>query len=88
VRGEGVTPENVVLLVLLLVPLICAQVCWLKGKFWYALGFLLPPAGVFSVVGAVRLAKPGAIWARFYGREKMDEANRRFPDDAVEVSPD
>jgi hypothetical protein len=48
-----------------------------KGKL--ALGLLsvfIPLLGVFT---AIRLAKPGSLWARrFYGKHKLERAQRRF----------
>lgn len=53
----------------------------LKGKYgMIAIGLLVR---VCWVVGAIRLAKPGSVWARtFYDREQLDECVRRFPDAA------
>ena len=46
---------------------------------WALLGLLsifLPPVGL---IAAVRLARPGSIWAqRFYGAEKLERARTRF----------
>jgi hypothetical protein len=47
-----------------------------KGKLWAAaLGVFVPLVGP---VAAVRLAKPGSLWARRYGPEKLDRARSRF----------
>ena len=56
-------------------------VCFLKGK-WVA--------GLFGLIGslwaygaAVRLAKPGSVWARKrYSGEKLARARARYPNDA------
>jgi hypothetical protein len=37
-------------------------------------GFVFPPVGV---VGALRLAKPGSLWARLYGPDKLARARAR-----------
>ena len=48
-----------------------------KERFWFvALSLLVPPLGL---VGALRLAKPGSVWARaFYGRRRLERAGRRY----------
>lgn len=47
-----------------------------KEKFGIALiGLLVPPVGL---VGALRLAKPGSLWARFYRERTMARARARF----------
>jgi hypothetical protein len=47
-----------------------------KEKFGMALiGLLVPPVGL---VGALRLAKPGSLWARFYRERTMARARARF----------
>lgn len=50
----------------------------LKGKYWTALGtvFLFGLIGIIcSIVGSVRVAKPGSWWAkRFYDEERKQEA--------------
>ena len=47
-----------------------------KEKFGTALiGLLVPPVGL---VGALRLAKPGSLWARFYRERTMAAARARF----------
>jgi lysyl-tRNA synthetase class 2 len=47
-----------------------------KEKFGVALvGLVVMPVGV---VGALRLAKPRSVWARFYGDAKRKRAERRF----------
>ena len=47
-----------------------------KEKFGVALiGLLVPPVGL---VGALRLAKPGSLWARFYRERTMARARARF----------
>jgi hypothetical protein len=54
----------------------CALVCLAKGKlFAAAVGFFVPAV---SIVGAIRLAKPGSRWARRYPRAKADRARARF----------
>jgi hypothetical protein len=43
--------------------LVFVVICALKGKAGLALlGFFL--AGIFAIVGAIRIAKPGSWWAR------------------------
>jgi hypothetical protein len=47
-----------------------------KEKFGMALaGLLVPPVGL---VGALRLGKPGSLWARLYSDEKTARAKQRF----------
>jgi hypothetical protein len=50
--------------------------CVLKGKYRLALlGLFLPP---LSFAGALRLGRPGSVWARHrYGAEREDRARRR-----------
>ena len=52
-----------------------------KEKFGVALvGLFVVPVGV---VGALRLAKPGSLWARFYGTHKGARAAARFGEPAA-----
>jgi hypothetical protein len=47
-----------------------------KRKYGTAVaGFFFMPVGL---VGALRLAKPGSLWARRYSREKRAKAEARF----------
>ena len=47
-----------------------------KQKFGMAIvGLVVPPAGL---VGALRLARPGSLWARLYGPPKLARARARF----------
>ncbi|MEK6327658.1 MAG: hypothetical protein AABM66_09090 [Actinomycetota bacterium] len=56
-----------------------------KEKFGVALiGLLVPPVGL---VGAFRLAKPGSLWARFYGERKRARARARFGEPAAQPTP-
>lgn len=48
----------------------------LKGKFFFAAAALVLP--VVGVVGAVRLAKPGSVWARLYRADRETRARSRF----------
>jgi hypothetical protein len=61
--------------------LILAVLCFMKGKPGFALlGIFL--AGIFAIVGAIRVAKPGSWWAnRYYepGSAKEQLARQRFP---------
>lgn len=54
-----------------------ALVCFLKSKFATGLiGIVVP---VVALVGALRLAKPGSVWARRrYHEQKLERAHRRF----------
>ena len=53
-----------------------ALVCFLKSKFATGLiGIVVP---VVALVGALRLAKPGSVWARRRYQEQLERANRRF----------
>jgi hypothetical protein len=56
-----------------------ALTCVLKGKYRSGLfGLFLPPVGL---VGAVRLARPGSIWARHrYHGKRLEHATRRAAD--------
>ena len=55
---------------------VLALVCVLKGKYRTALfGLFLPP---IAVVGALRLARPSSVWARYrYRGKRLDRATRR-----------
>lgn len=56
-------------------------VCLLKGKL--VTGLVGLAMTTFSLVGAIRLAKPESFWARrFYGPAKMERATARFADEA------
>lgn len=47
-----------------------------KEKFGVALiGILFPPA---ALIGALRLAKPNSLFARTYGKGRMERAKRRY----------
>lgn len=51
-----------------------------KEKFGMAVaGLLIPPV---ALVGALRLAKPGSLWARLYGEGKRARARARFGEPA------
>jgi hypothetical protein len=52
-------------------------ICATKGKWvFFLLGWF---SGIFWIVGAARLAKPGSRWARtHYGPEARAAAERRF----------
>ena len=56
-----------------------AVICFLKSKLPTGLiGIVVPIVGF---VGAVRLAKPGSVWARRrYGQRKLIRSQRRFGD--------
>lgn len=63
---DSVPPLEIVLV--LLINLICSITCLFKGKLWAGIiGLYL---GIFSLVGAMRLARPGSPWA-----------HRRYPVD-------
>lgn len=69
--------------------LLIAVVNLAKEKFGVALiGLVIPPVGL---VGALRLAKPGSLWARFYRERKRARAQARFgepaPPPARELAP-
>jgi hypothetical protein len=51
-------------------------ICFLKGKTFAGIVGLFIPA--VSLVGALRLAKPGSHWARRYERAKMERSRARF----------
>jgi hypothetical protein len=57
----------------------CAVICLAKGKLIVGvIGFLLWPV---ALVGAIRLAEPGSLWARrFYDDEKLSRSRERYPD--------
>ena len=63
-----------------------AVICFMKGKPWFALLGLFVVAA-FSIVGAIRLAKPTSSWARRYDDAKLAESIERFPDDARKLDP-
>jgi len=55
-----------------------ATICALKGKWvFFALGWF---CGIFWIIGAARLGKPGSRWARRYyvGTGLMAHAERRY----------
>lgn len=55
----------------------CCTVCALKGKWVFVVLGLF--CGIFWLVGAMRLAKPGSVWAgQRYNGAKLAEANMRF----------
>jgi hypothetical protein len=58
---------------------VLAVICVLKGKYRTALfGLFLPPVGA---IGAVRLARPSSIWARYrYRGKRLERATRRAAD--------
>src|ERR1700733_13072081 len=58
---------------------VLAVICVLKGKYRTALfGLFALPAGLF---GAVRLARPSSIWARYrYRGQRLERATRRAAD--------
>jgi hypothetical protein len=58
------------------VAILIAVINLAKEKFRVALvGLFFPPVGL---VGALRLAKPHSLWARFYGEHKRELARARF----------
>ena len=60
------------------VGIVLASINALKGKLYTALAALLVPA--IGAVGAVRLARPGSIWARrVYSAERRARSEARFP---------
>ncbi|HSJ73942.1 MAG TPA: hypothetical protein VK904_06465 [Miltoncostaeaceae bacterium] len=63
---------------------ICAVICLAKGKLIVGVvGFLLWPV---ALVGAIRLAEPGSLWARrFYDEDKLQRSRERYPDHVAEV---
>jgi hypothetical protein len=63
--------------------LACAVICWLKGKPWLAVLGLIS-SGIFVLLGAIRLAKPGSHWALKYGPDKLSRAEHRW----LAVEPD
>jgi hypothetical protein len=56
--------------------IVLSCVTCLKGKLTLGLiSIFVPPVGI---VTATRLARPGSIWAQFYGEEKARRAQERF----------
>lgn len=53
----------------------------LKGKYGLAIASLAIP--LLGAIGAVRLAKPGSVWAHRYDRSKARLAKKRFPGEAA-----
>jgi hypothetical protein len=76
--------ELVLLLVVWAVALMPAVVTALKGHLaLFVAGFLL--LGLVWLIAAFRLARPNSFWARrFYGPEKLERSQARYPD--VDVS--
>jgi len=65
-----------VLVPLQLLGLAFAVICFLKGKkFAGILGVFIPAV---ALIGAVRLAKPGSLWARRYQDGKLERSRARF----------
>ena len=58
----------------LLINLALTIVCLLKGKTWF--GIIGVYIGLFALVGAIRLARPGSIWARSRYREGSRKLGR------------
>jgi len=53
--------------------------CFMKGK--YIFGVIGIFSGLFSLIGAIRLAKPNSSWARDrYNDAKMAASGARYPD--------
>ena len=51
-------------------------VCVAKGK--YRLAVVALPVPVVAIAGAIRMARPGSLWARrFYSQARVDAATRR-----------
>lgn len=48
----------------------------LKGKIFTAIATLFVP--VVGLVGALRLARPGSLWARIYGEQRLERSQDRF----------
>jgi hypothetical protein len=62
----------------LIVNLVFTAVCLLKGKMWC--GVLGVYVGLIALIGAIRLARPGSLWARWrypLGSRKMARAMTR-----------
>lgn len=71
-------PDRIIALITLMVLVVIPVGVTLSKKLWveFLLGCFLP--GVW-IIGSFRLARPSSWWARrFYGREKMQRAERRF----------
>jgi hypothetical protein len=68
----------------LLLTLMLAAICFLKGKLWHGTLGLFPAFSLLLWWGAWRLAKPGSPWAkRRYGKrrpEKQRRAEERYRD--------
>jgi len=66
--------------ILVVVHLLTAAVCFVKGKLATGLiGIVVP---IVATVGAIRLAKPSSVWAgRRYSEKKMRRSHKRFDDD-------
>ena len=56
--------------------IVLAVVNGLKGKLFMALASLLVP--LIGLIGAVRLARPGSLWARLYGESRLARSRARF----------
>ncbi|MFI6483588.1 hypothetical protein ACIBH1_37050 [Nonomuraea sp. NPDC050663] len=76
--GDDVAEAAWVIGLTLVFNLAMASITLLKGKIWTGLIGLF--VGLFSIVGAIRLARPGSPWARWRyteGSRKLDRATRR-----------
>ncbi len=58
------------------VGIVLALINGLKGKVFTAIATLIIP--VVGLVGALRLARPGSLWARIYGEERLERSQGRF----------
>jgi hypothetical protein len=65
---------------------VCAAICLAKGKLIVGVvGFLLWPV---ALVGAIRLAEPGSLWARhFYDDDKLERSRERYPTHRAVADP-
>jgi hypothetical protein len=79
--------EVLVLVGVVILWLVPSVVCFLKGKWVSGLvgifGIVVGVGWIWACGAAVRLAKPGSVWARrrYFG-EKLARARERYPDDA------
>ncbi|MEO9221925.1 MAG: DUF2254 family protein, partial [Mycobacteriaceae bacterium] len=73
-QQDGDVTELIVEIVLLALLLAAAVLTLLKGKLWTGLvGLFLPP---LLLVGAIRMSRPGAPWARWRYAAKPDKLDR------------
>lgn len=69
----------------IVIDLLCAVVCLLKGKLWTGLIAVFIP--LIGFIGALRLARPSSPWARWrYGKKPAKLARAQYREDRINAS--